>query len=76
MNQKDWENVLDSFLAAQDYARERHEGANAGQDSYYWQGVKDGLRKCYAIFTIDPSWEALGGGSLQKRPDNWRGKAV
>ena len=68
----DWKNALGSFLDAQDHAIEQLAEASTEQDKYYWQGVKDGLRKCYAIFTNDPSWDAMGGGSPQQRPDNWR----
>ena len=58
--------AFEIFLAAQNHAKIQLEAAES-KDKQYWQGVKDGLRKCYAIFTNDPSWEALGGGSPQER---------
>lgn len=63
----EWEESLEAFLIAQNYAKEQMEKADT-KDKLYWQGVKDGLRKCYAIFTNDPAWNTLGGGSPQERP--------
>lgn len=59
----EWEEAFEIFLAAQEYAKIQLEEATDPKSELYWQGVKDGLRKCYAIFTNDPKWEALGGNS-------------
>jgi hypothetical protein len=67
----EWEEAFEIFLAAQNYAKIQLEEATES-DKQYWQGVKDGLRKCYAIFTNDPGWMALGGGSPQERPEAYR----
>jgi hypothetical protein len=54
----------------QDEARE----AGSGRDTFYWQGVKDGLRRLYAALFNDPSKISVGGLS-QDRPggarDSW-----
>jgi len=63
----EWEEAFEIFLAAQDYAKVQLDEA-AESDKQYWQGVKDGLRKCYAIFANDPKWDGLSGGSPQPRP--------
>ena len=59
--------AFEIFLAAQTRAQIQLEEAES-KDKQYWQGVKDGLRKCYSIFTNDPGWEAVGGNSPQERP--------
>ena len=56
------------FLEAQAHAKEQLEYAVSKSDRLYWQGVKDGLRKAYAIFANEPGWVALGSGSKQIRP--------
>lgn len=58
---------LDLFLEAQDRAREEHDEASTSDEKAYWQGVKDGLRKCYAIFSNNPRWQQIGATS--NRPD-------
>jgi len=64
----EWEEAFEIFLAAQTHAKIQLEEATDESDKQYWQGVKDGLRKCYTIFTNDPGWEAMGGNSPQERP--------
>jgi len=54
---------LDQFLAAQEHAKIQMESADQWQDKMYWQGVKDGLRKAYAIMADEPEWIVLGGNS-------------
>ena len=54
---------FEQFLAAQKHAKIQMESADQWQDKMYWQGVKDGLRKAYAMMTNDPRWTAQGGNS-------------
>ena len=61
---------LDFFLAAQDYAKVQLEEEDNEKDRSYWQGVKDGLRKCFAIFTNDSKWSVLCRAALLQRPGN------
>ena len=63
-----WDSALDLFLAMQDYAKVQLEESDNEKDKSYWQGVKDGLRKCYALFTNNPQWSVLTGVSTQERP--------
>ncbi len=60
--------TLELFLAAQDHAKEQLEESATDREEAYWQGVKDGLRKCYAIMTNDPTWAGMGAGSPNWRP--------
>ena len=68
--------ALDLFLEMHDYAKVQLEEAQSAEDRSYWQGVKDGLRKCYAVFENDPRWAALCSTGTQQRPptanDPWR----
>ncbi len=68
---------FEQFLAAQEHAKIQMETADTKQEKMYWQGVKDGLRKGYAIMANDHTWTALGGNSdADMRPvanrDLWR----
>jgi len=51
---------FEQFLAAQKHAKIQMESADQWQDKMYWQGVKDGLRKAYAIIANAPEWIAVG----------------
>lgn len=63
---------FDLFLEAQNHARCMLEESASESDRMYWQGVKDGLRKAYAIFANEPEWAAVGALSPQGRPDESR----
>lgn len=64
------DDALDLFLAMQDYAKIQLEESDSEKDRSYWQGVKDGLRKCYALFQNDPAWAVLTTTSTQERPQS------
>ena len=64
------QDAMDIFLELQDHAKDQRWLAKTENEMQYWQGVKDGLRKCYAIFTNDPNWEILGRSSPVERPEN------
>ena len=66
---------LGYFLAAQDYAKVQLEESDNEKDKGYWQGVKDGLRKCYAIFQNDPKWAVICRATQERPPaayDRWK----
>ncbi len=50
------------FVKVHDYASEREKKATDSEEQFYWQGVKDGLRKARAIFIGDiiEDWEEMG----------------
>lgn len=50
---------LDEWKAAQEYALKEHRAAETQVMRAYWQGVKDGLRKCLASFANAPESEVL-----------------
>ncbi len=56
------------FLAADNYAKIQLEESDSKTDQSYWQGVKDGLRKCYAIFQNDPKWASIW--RTRERPES------
>ncbi len=60
--------ALDLFLAMQDYTKVQLEESASEKGKSYWQGVKDGLRKCYALFTNNPQWVVITRVSAQERP--------
>ncbi len=62
------DDALDLFLAMQDYAKVQLEESVDDKGKSYWQGVKDGLRKCYALFTNNPAWSVITKVSTQERP--------
>ena len=64
-----YEDEFELFLDAQENAKEQLEIAQSEKDRVYWQGVKDGLRNCYAIFANAPEWVAVSGNSPQGRPN-------
>jgi len=44
------------------------------KDKSYWQGVKDGLRKCFAILQNDPKWAVICRATQERPPaayDRW-----
>lgn len=71
-----YDDQLELFLETQERAKIQLESAKMRNDKMYWQGVKDGLRRCYSIVTSDPCWDALGGSSLPRRPEGARGQLL
>jgi hypothetical protein len=57
------------FLDMHDYAIEQTRSAKR-QDKAYWQGVKDGLRKAYSLFTDEKYWARICDSSMAMRPEN------
>lgn len=68
----EWDEALDLFIKAQDYAKVKHEEATLETDKLYWQGVKDGLRRCFSIFTNDPKWDVVA--RTMNRPEDAYGR--
>ena len=60
---------LAQFLGKQDYAIMELANVRFHDDKMYWQGVKDGLRQAYALFTTELSWAKLCESSNGPRPD-------
>lgn len=55
-------------MEAQDRARGALEDAKTEREQACWQGVKDGLRRGYAILTNYPQRSGLSGNTPNWRP--------
>ena len=75
---RDQRDNLEMFLTLQEHAKIQQDTARERDnevDAYYWQGVKDGLRRLYAAIFNDPDKIAIGGSSQNRPPgarESWR----